>query len=76
MIIDVDTLAECWSILKQYVPSKDRQEAADNLVSYLIDQLDDVELDLLAGSDTQLRHAVKSYAGDDQENDDQENDDY
>ena len=41
MTIDVEVLSEAYSILKQYIPQKDRQEAADNIMSIMVDYLDD-----------------------------------
>ena len=44
MSIEVDVLSETYTVLKQYIPVKDRQEAADNLMSILVDMLGDIEL--------------------------------
>lgn len=44
MSIDVDVLVEAYTILKQYIPAKERQEAADNLVSMLTDAVNEAEL--------------------------------
>jgi len=42
MSIEVDTLSEIYTTLKQYIPIKDRQEAADNLMGLLVDALNDL----------------------------------
>lgn len=64
MSIEVEVLNEVYSILKQYIPSKDRQEAADNVMSVMVDMLSDEELQDFGGSDTTLAKAMKEYAAD------------
>jgi hypothetical protein len=64
MSIDVEVLSETYTILKQYIPQKDRQEAADNLMSVMIDLLSDHELKELSGTDSSLTRAFKEYADD------------
>ncbi|CAB4221321.1 hypothetical protein UFOVP1636_247 [uncultured Caudovirales phage] len=67
MSIEIDTLSEVYTILKQYIPVKDRQEAADNLMGLLVDMLDDLELKELSGVDSVLSRAYKEYAGESDE---------
>jgi len=67
MSIEIDTLTEVYTILKQYIPVKDRQEAADNLMGLLVDMLDDIELKELSGVDSVLSRAYKEYAGESDE---------
>lgn len=62
MSIEADTLSEVYTILKQYIPVKDRQEAADNLMGLLVDALDDVSLKEFSGTDAALGRAYKEYA--------------
>lgn len=64
MSIEVDVLSETYTILKQYIPQKDRQEAADNLMSLMVDLLSDNELKEFSGTDSNLSRAFKEYAGD------------
>jgi hypothetical protein len=64
MTIDVEVLSEAYSILKQYIPVKDRQEAADNVMSIMVDYLDDSELKEFGRTDVALGRAFKEYAGD------------
>jgi DNA-binding transcriptional regulator GbsR (MarR family) len=64
MSIDVEVLSETYTILKQYIPQKDRQEAADNLMSVMIDLLSDHELKEFSGTDSSLSRAFKEYADD------------
>jgi hypothetical protein len=51
-------------VLKQYVPAKDRQEAADNLMSSMVDVLSDPELKEFSATDSALTKAYKEYAYD------------
>jgi len=64
MTIDVDVLSEAYSSMKEYIPSKDRQEAADALMSTMVDYLSDDDLKDFAQTDGLLRKAFKEYAGD------------
>jgi len=74
MSIDVDVLSEVYTILKQYIPVKDRQEAADNLLSVMVDMLGDQELKEFSATDASLKRAFKQYAED--EDLDEFDDDY
>ena len=69
MTIDVDILSEMYTVLKQYIPVKDRQEAADNLMSIMVDMLGDQELREFGGTDGALKRALKEYSADDEEQD-------
>lgn len=66
---DVDVLSEVYTILKQYIPQKDRQEAADNLMSVMVDLLNDEELKEFGSTDSALGRALKEYAGDSDDED-------
>jgi hypothetical protein len=61
MNMDVEILGEAYTILKQYIPQKDRQEAADNLMSVMVDLLNDIELQEFGGLDGNLKKALKEY---------------
>jgi len=63
MSVEIDVVSEVYTILKQYIPTKDRQEAADNLMSVMVDMLNDVELKEFSGTDAALGRAFKEYAG-------------
>ena len=67
--MDIEVLTEAYSILKQYIPQKDRQEAADNLMSAMTDLLSDQDLKELSGVDSALGRAFKEYASLDEEED-------
>ena len=69
MSIDVEVLNEAYLILKQYIPVKDRQEAADNVMSVLVDMLSDAELKEFGSTDNFLNHALKEYAIEDDTDD-------
>ena len=64
MNIDVEVLSVLYTILKQYIPQKDRQEAADNLMSVMVDMLGDQELREFGGTDSVLTRALKEYVED------------
>ena len=74
MTIDVDVLSEMYTILKQYIPQKDRQEAADNLMSVMVDMLGDQELKEFGGTDSTLKRALKEYTEDDEDGDEEDGD--
>lgn len=69
MSIDVEVLGETYTILKQYIPQKDRQEAADNLMSVLVDMLNDIDLQEFGGTDNTLKRALKEYVAEEEEED-------
>lgn len=72
MTIDVEVLSEAYSILKEYIPAKDRQEAADTVMSVMVDMLSDHELEEFGGTDSFLKNALREYVND--EPDDQDSD--
>jgi hypothetical protein len=63
MSIEVDVLVETYQTLKQYIAQKDRQEASDNLMSILVDMLDDKELKEFSGTDSYTKRSFDEYAG-------------
>lgn len=72
MSIEIDVLGEAYTILKQYIPQKDRQEAADNLMSVMVDHLNDIDIREFGGTDGALKRALKEYVGEE----DQPEEDY
>ena len=72
MSIDVEVLVETYTILKQYIPQKDRQEAADNLMSVMVDMLSDQELQEFGTADSSLKRAMKEYAADVEDDEEEE----
>lgn len=72
--MSVDALTELYSIMKEYVPPKERQAVADNIVSVMVDSLSDDELKELAAFDSYLERAMKEYGGDYEDEDEDEED--
>lgn len=70
MTVEVETLIETYTTLKQYINQKDRQEASDTLMSLLVDVLNDDELKEFSASDTYTQRSYKEYAADIEEYDD------
>ena len=67
MSIDVEILIETYITLKEYVPAKERQAAADNLVSMLVDNLSDKELKEFGGADNYTKRALEEYLDDEED---------
>ena len=67
MSIEIDTLIETYTILKEYIPAKERQAAADNLVRMLVDTLSDKEIREFGGIDGYTKRSLEEYIGDDDE---------
>ena len=76
MTIDVEVLSELYTIMKQYVPSKDRQECADNLMSVMVDMLGDQELKEFGTTDATLKRALKEYSTDEDDVEDVDGDEW
>jgi uncharacterized protein YqeY len=74
MSMDVEVLIEAYTILKQYIPQKDRQEAVDNLMSVMVDMLSDEELNNFGGTDSVTKKALKEYSADDDIDEDNDDD--
>ena len=67
MSIDVEVLSEIYTIMKGYIPAKDRQECADNIMSVMVDYLNDVDVREFGGTDAALKRALKEYVGEEDE---------
>jgi hypothetical protein len=76
MNIDEEVLSELYTIMKQYVPAKDRQECADNLMSVMVDMLGDQELKEFGGTDSTLKRALKEYSTDEDDVEDVDGDEW
>jgi hypothetical protein len=72
--MDIDVLSETYTILKQYIPVKDRQEAADNLMSVLVDMLGDIDLQEFGSTDSATKKALKEYAHEEEDDEYSEDD--
>jgi hypothetical protein len=74
--MSVDLYYEIWNELKRHINIVDRQEAAENLVSVLIDN--DVDADDIKASfksDSEVKRALTSYLKDHPVEDDEDYDD-
>jgi hypothetical protein len=74
----VDLSHDIWNELKRYISTVDRGDAADSLVSVLIDNDYDAEQIRSAfKSDSDIKRALQSYLDDTEEDlDEEEEDDY
>jgi hypothetical protein len=70
MSIDVEVLIETYTILKEYISSKERQAASDNLMSVLADTLSEKELKEFGGTDSYTKRSLAEYIN--EEDDDEE----
>ena len=73
--MSVELSKEIWDELKRYVNSVDRDEAAETLVSVLIDN--DVGADEIKStfkSDSEIKRALASYLKDHEDTDEEEDD--
>jgi hypothetical protein len=71
--MSVDVSKEIWDELKRYVNPQDREEAAETLVSVLIDN--DANADEIKAafkSDSEVKKALASYLKDHEEEDDED----
>ena len=80
MNVELDALGEIWLTCKEYIAPKDRQAAADHVVSVVADQnITERELKAFGGTDSFLKRALKEYLCEDEEEpayDDDEDDNY
>jgi len=79
MTIELYTLTDVYETMMKYVPTKDRQELSDSLVSDLMDMLSEDDLKKFCSSSSYLKKSYKHYVYDDDHeelHDDDEDDDY
>jgi hypothetical protein len=75
MSLDIDLLIDAYTTLKEYIPQKDRQAAADHMFSILSDSgLQDQDLRMLAGGDAYLKRASEEYLDPEDEEADEDTD--
>ena len=65
MSIDVEVLIETYTILKEYIPTKERQAASDNIMSMLADTLSEKELKEFGSTDGYTKRSLEEYISDD-----------
>ena len=81
MSIELDALGEVWLTCKEYIAPKDRQAAADHVLSIVADHnIIESDLKAFAGTDAYLKRSLKEYLGEDEteepDYDEDEDDDY
>ncbi len=78
--MSVDLSKEIWDELKRYINTVDRDEAAETLVSVLIDNdADATDIKNIFKSDSEVKRALASYLqdhADDYEDDEDEDEEY
>ena len=75
----VDIASEVWLTCKEYINPKDRQAAADHLISVVADHnITEGEFKAFGGTDSYLKRALVDYLGEEEveEPDYDEDDDY
>jgi len=66
MNVEIDVLGEVWLTCKEYINPKDRQAAADHVISVVADHnITERDLKSFAGTDSYLKRAVQEYLGED-----------
>jgi hypothetical protein len=63
---NIDLIIEVYETLKQHIPTKDRQEASDALMSILVEYLPDDELAVFGAVDSYTKRSIQDYATDDE----------
>ena len=80
MSIEIDVVGEVWLTCKEYINAKDRQAAADHLISVVADHnILERDIKAIGGTDSYLKRAVEEYLGEAVEEpdyDEDEGDDY
>ncbi len=81
MSLEVDILSEMWLTTKEYVNPKDRQAAADHVISVVADHnITERDLKSFGSTDSYLKRALREYLGEEEteevDYDDDEDDDY
>lgn len=62
-----------WETVREYIPAKDRQTAADHVIADMIDNgLSDEDLKAFNGLDRYMTEAVSEYLDDDDEYEDED----
>lgn len=75
--MSVELSREIWDELKRYVNPQDRNEAAETLISVLVDN--DVDADEIRDTfkgDSEVKRALTSYLKDHEDEEDNEEEDY
>ena len=76
-MIEVDTLSEVYLTLKEYINARDRQAAADQLLSSLVDcSVSEQDLKEFCSTDRYLKQSYEDYFQDDDEDEEEIDYDY
>jgi hypothetical protein len=76
MSLEVDILGEIWLTCKEYINPKDKQAAADHVISVVADHsITEAELKKFGGTDSYLKRAVEEYLGEEDVDEDHEGSD-
>ena len=78
MSLEIDILSEMWLTCKEYINPKDKQAAADHVISVIADHsITEADLKTFSGTDSYLKRALEEYLGEDvSEADYDEDEDY
>jgi hypothetical protein len=71
MSLDIEVLIETYTILKEYMPVKERQAASDTLMSMLADSLSEKELREFGGTDGYTKRSLEEYISEDEDFDEE-----
>lgn len=67
MNVELDALGEVWLTCKEYINPKDRQAAADHVLSIVADQnLTERDLKAFGATDSYLKRALVEYLGEEE----------
>ena len=73
MSLEVDILGEMWLTCKEYINPKDKQAAADHVISVVADHsITEADLKKFGGTDSYLKRAVEEYLGEEADSDEEE----
>lgn len=76
MSLEVDILGEMWLTTKEYINPKDKQAAADHVISVVADHsISEADLKKFGGTDSYLKRALEEYLGEDVEEADYDDED-
>jgi hypothetical protein len=77
MSIDIDVLIDTYTTMKEYIPSKDRQAAADHVFSILNDSgVSEQDLRMLSGADSLMKRASTEYLDPEEDENSEDETDY
>lgn len=73
MSLEIDILGEMWLTCKEYINPKDKQAAADHVISVVADHsITEADLKSFGGTDSYLKRAVEEYLGEEADSDEEE----